>query len=114
MKKWFASFSFLAVLTLAACGGGGSDDSDESTTSTNDSSSFDADAAEEIFNQSCVSCHGQDMTGGTGPDLTKVGDELSEDEIHDIVENGKDGMPGGLVQDDADLDNLVKWLASHK
>src|SRR5699024_12021610 len=44
---------------------------------------------EAIFSQNCASCHGDDLSGGMGPDLTKVGSELSADEIKDIIENGK-------------------------
>lgn len=104
MKKLFASLSFAAVLTLAACGGG--DSSDEANSGDVD--------PEKIFNQSCASCHGSDLTGASGPDISTVGDRLSEDEIKDVIENGKGGMPGGLVKDQAELDALASWLADHK
>lgn len=107
MKKLFASLSFAAVLTLAACGGGG-DSSDEANSGDVD--------PEKIFNQSCSSCHGSDLTGTSGsvPDISTVGDRLSEDEIKDVIENGQGRMPGGLVQDQAELDALASWLADHK
>src|SRR5690625_5175667 len=52
---------------------------------------------EDIFAISCASCHGQDLSGGPGPDLTKVCSDLSADEIHEIIMNGKGSMPPGLV-----------------
>jgi|SRR5690625_3694303 len=68
---------------------------------------------EEIFASSCAGCHGQDLSGGAGPDLTKVGSELSSDEIHDIIMNGQGTMPGGLVgNEEADL--LTEWLSEMK
>ena len=105
MKKLFASLSFAAVLTLAACGGGG-DSADEANSGDVD--------PEKVFYQTCASCHGSDLTGASGPDISTVGERLSEDEIKDVIENGKGGMPGGLVQDQEELDALASWLADHK
>ena len=105
MKKLLATFSFAAVLTLAACGGGGD--------TTDDANTGDVDP-EQIYNQTCASCHGSDLTGASGPDISTVGDRLSEDEIKDVIENGQGGMPAGLVKDQAELDALASWLADHK
>ncbi|MCF6093392.1 c-type cytochrome [Microaerobacter geothermalis] len=64
---------------------------------------------------SCKGCHGQNLEGlkGDGPQLTNVGSRLSADEIRNILTNGKDEMPGGLVKGD-DLEYLVQWLAEQK
>ncbi len=68
---------------------------------------------EEVFSKSCASCHGEDLSGGAGPDLTKVGSDHSADEIHDIIMNGQGAMPGGLVgNEEADL--LADWLSEMK
>src|SRR5699024_203400 len=72
-----------------------------------------ADDSEEIFQSNCATCHGDDLSGDTGPDLTKVGDELSEDEIHDVIDNGKGAMPPGLVEGE-EADKLAKWLSEMK
>src|SRR5699024_2837160 len=64
---------------------------------------------EEIFSSNCATCHGDDLSGEMGPDLTKVGAELSEDEIHDVIMNGKGQMPPGLVDAD-EADALAEWL----
>jgi len=69
-----------------------------------------ADDPEAVYANSCAACHGQDLSGGAGPDLTAVGGSLSEDEIHEIIMNGKGSMPGGLVgNEEADL--LTEWLS---
>ncbi|HLR71437.1 MAG TPA: cytochrome c [Pseudogracilibacillus sp.] len=66
---------------------------------------------EEIFASSCASCHGEDLSGGAGPDLTQVGSTLSADEIHMIIMEGQGTMPGGLVSsEEADL--LTDWLSA--
>ncbi|MFM1651302.1 c-type cytochrome [Brevibacillus sp. B_LB10_24] len=74
---------------------------------------FDAAKAEAVFKQNCSSCHGVDLKGAVGPDLTKIGDQLSKDDILGVINNGKGIMPKGLVSG-ADADNLAAWLASHK
>jgi cytochrome c550 len=69
---------------------------------------------DEIYAQSCVSCHGDQLQGVVGPALNKVGAKYSEDEIKDIIQNGKEGgMPGGLVTG-PQLDAVSKWLAEKK
>lgn len=68
---------------------------------------------EAIFKSNCSSCHGGDLSGGMGPDLRKVGAELSEEEIHDIAVNGKGDMPPGMAtKEEADI--LAKWLSEKK
>ncbi|WLR49870.1 cytochrome c [Bacillus tianshenii] len=68
---------------------------------------------EEIFKQSCAACHGQNLEGGAGPNLTQVGSKLSADDIKGIIQNGKGSMPGGLVTGEAQ-DKLAQWLAEKK
>lgn len=68
---------------------------------------------EDIYKQSCVSCHGDAYQGGVGPALKGVGDRRSADEIKDIVINGKNTMPGGLVKEDQ-VDGMVEFLQGLK
>lgn len=69
-----------------------------------------ADDPEAIFANSCASCHGQDLSGGAGPDLTSVGGKLSADEIKEIIVNGVGTMPGGLVGNE-EAEVLAEWLS---
>lgn len=128
MKKWLMAVIFASLLALAACGGGDSgetEDPADTGTETEEpaedatedeadgDATVDAGAAEEVYKKSCASCHGGDLSGGVGPDLTAVGSELSADEIEDIINNGLGSMPGGLVSaDDSTL--LADWLAEMK
>lgn len=114
MKKWLVAVLFGSALVLGACGGGGDDDGASDDTG-DDNGSVDSAAAEEIFKSNCSSCHGADLSGGMGPDLTKVGADHSKDEIEDIVENGSENgkMPPQNVSGD-DLDTLATWLADMK
>lgn len=70
--------------------------------------------AEEIYQQSCIACHGTDLKGtDMAPDLTSIGSEYSKDEIQNIIINGipNTGMPSGVVsQEEARI--LTDWLST--
>lgn len=69
---------------------------------------------EAIFQQTCASCHGQDLGGvGTFPSLQQVGAKYSADEIKNIIANGIGTMPPGLLQGEA-ADKVAEWLAEKK
>lgn len=69
----------------------------------------------KIFESTCASCHGADLSGGVGPSLQKVGGKYSKDEIREIIKTGfpDAGMPPGLLQG-AEADAVAKWLSKKK
>ncbi|MBU5265901.1 cytochrome c550 [Virgibacillus proomii] len=71
------------------------------------------DDPEAIYESNCSSCHGADLSGGAGPDLTQVGSKLSKDEVKNTIINGKGQMPPGLATE-AEAEVLAKWLAEKK
>ncbi|MFP5112622.1 cytochrome c551 [Bacillaceae bacterium C204] len=95
------------VLGLAACGGNDKDNDNNGTETAT------SDAGAKIFDQKCSSCHGGDLTGGMGPNLTKVGSKYSKDEILNIIKNGKGQMPANVVSGD-DANQVAEWLAAKK
>ena len=113
MKKKIVTFLLGSslVLGLAACGGG------SDSGSGSDGGKDTASAGEKIYNQKCSSCHGGDLKGGVGPDLTKVGAKYKKAEILDIINKGKNGsigsMPAGLAAGD-EADQVAEWLAAKK
>lgn len=120
MKKWLMAVLFGTLLVLGACGGGGDDASDSADDSADteeadsgDDATVSNDAAEELYQQSCASCHGDDLSGAVGPSLETVGAELSSEEIETIIEEGVGSMPGGLLAGD-DAKEVADWLAEHK
>lgn len=121
MKKWLMAVLFGTMLVLGACGGAGDDNANEPADTNDegteepaeDGGTVDTAAAEDAYQQSCASCHGQDLSGGAGPDLTDVGSRLSAEDIKDIIENGQGSMPGGLLSGD-DATAVADWLAEHK
>ena len=61
----------------------------------------------------CLSCHGADMNGtSNAPSLLGVGKKYSEEEIKEIVMNGRGGMPSysGTFSED-EINQLAAWLA---
>ncbi|MFB4166497.1 cytochrome c550 [Virgibacillus sp. JSM 102003] len=69
----------------------------------------------KIFENTCASCHGADLSGGAGPALNKVGSKYSQKEIREIIKTGfpESGMPGGLLQGKK-ADAVAKWLSEQK
>lgn len=69
---------------------------------------------DEIFAQTCVSCHGDQLQGVVGPNLQKVGSRYTEAQIKEILTKGKEGgMPAGLLQGQQ-LEAVAKWLSEKK
>lgn len=112
MKKWLMAVMFGAMLVLGACGGG-EDDSSSDEPADNGDETVDASEAEDIYEDNCATCHGDDLSGDSGPDLTKVGDSMSKDEIETQIEEGGDGMPADLVSGE-DRTTLATWLSEKK
>jgi cytochrome c551 len=114
VRKWIIATLLGTALVLGACGDGDEEPTenatDNGTEKTNECGTVDADAGETVFAQNCSSCHGADLSGGVGPDLTQVGSKYSAEEIADIVTNGTGTMPPQSVSGE-DLDNLTNWLA---
>src|SRR5699024_11816654 len=71
-------------------------------------------SVEEVYNLGCASCHGEDLQGNTGPDISMIGSEYSKDEIKDIIVNGIGNMPGGMLEDDEDVELLTEYLTELK
>jgi len=73
---------------------------------TADAGEFDPEA---LAQESCISCHGSSYEGGVGPSLIET--QLSQEEIEDILANGKGTMPGGLVEAD-NIPAMAEWVLS--
>jgi len=112
LKKWLLAILFGTVLTLGACGGGS--DSNNDANNANDGNVDTASAAEDVYKKSCAACHGGDLTGGAGPDLSAIGSTYSAEDIEDIIENGIGNMQPQKQVSDEDRELLAGWLADKK
>lgn len=103
---------FVLALVLVACGnepednGGNDAGSDEAQPEETE----DSGDGEEVYQESCASCHGDDLEGENGPALDTIGADMSKDEILDQIEEGGDGMPAEIVEGD-EADAVAEWLA---
>ncbi|MFB6465783.1 cytochrome c550 [Cytobacillus sp. Hz8] len=68
---------------------------------------------EDIYQKTCLGCHGDQYQGGVGPALKGVGDRLSKAEIKKMITKGGVTMPPNLVAEDK-ADAMVDWLAGLK
>ncbi|MED1674343.1 cytochrome c550 [Pallidibacillus thermolactis] len=67
---------------------------------------------EEIYSQAgCISCHGENYEGVSGPELKNVDTRLSAEEVKNVLVNGSGPMPGNLVPEEK-LDEMVEWVLS--
>lgn len=97
------TFSFIGLNNAEEMAKEGEDGAEETTDVANAT-------PKEIYQQSCVSCHGGNYEGGVGPALTSVGGRLSADQIKEVLKNGRGSMPGGLVPEEK-LDEMAKWVS---
>ncbi len=110
MKKWLMAVIFGTILVLGACGG---DNSDEPAVNGGETETTDASEAADIFKENCATCHGDDLSGAAGPNLTEVGNRLDQDQIEEVIEDGKGAMPGELLSGQ-DIPAVAEWLAEMK
>jgi len=121
LKNLLLALGLGTTLALAACGGSDDSSSDDSS-STKEESTMNDDSsktetavdAEKIFANNCASCHGNNLEGNVGPNLTKVGSKYSSEEIQEIIKNGKGQMPAGILKEDEEIVAVADWLADKK
>ncbi|KMK77449.1 c-type cytochrome [Alkalihalobacillus pseudalcaliphilus] len=119
MKKFLIALGLVVALT--ACGGGDDNTAPEEDTGTEtpagdeeandvDGGTVDVAQAEEVYNQSCIGCHGGDLSGGGGPALTGKG--FTADDIYTVIRNGQGTMPSFSESQisDEEAENLALWI----
>lgn len=86
----------------------GSDDEVTEQEGTANTGEFDAAA---VAQQKCISCHGENLSGGMGPALT--GQAFTAEALHNGIKNGVPGtaMPAGLIPDE-NIDEMVEYILS--
>ena len=103
MKKRLVATIVLTASMLMACSA-----EEETTTSEGPVD------GEKVVTASCATCHGGNLQGkGNTPALNDVGARLTEAEILDIIENGKNNMPPGLLKGE-EAEAAAKWLAEQQ
>ncbi|SFP21228.1 c-type cytochrome [Salibacterium halotolerans] len=67
---------------------------------------------EQVVNENCISCHGENLQGGSGPAIQNVGSDMSAEEIANIAQNGVGDMPSGVVSSAEDAQAVAEYLLS--
>lgn len=115
-----AVIGILAVIVLSTAGVGQradiqkADKGSENTEQQDKKDEGGSDDPNEIFQANCAACHGSDLTGQVGPNLTKIGSQLSADDIANIIHKGKGNMPPQTQVGDDEAKTLAKWLSKKK
>lgn len=65
-----------------------------------------------LFAMHCAGCHGDDGSGGSGPDLREHAGDEEQDELIDVILNGDGAMPGFSNLADQEVADLVSFLGS--
>ena len=110
MKNYLLFYIAVVMIALVGC-------TTPSGTENESSSppSIAKDGSEEagIYEQKCSSCHGENLEGRIGPELTTVGERLSLDQIETIIHDGAPAMPGNLIAED-EAKRVAEWLLDSK
>lgn len=86
-------------------------DQKQTQSSSTSSASGGKSEMKSFVTQACGTCHGQDLKGALGPSLFNAGQTLSEDEIVNVLKNGKGAMPKGLASGkEAEVAKYLKTL----
>lgn len=74
-----------------------------------------AEQAEAVIKANCISCHGDQLQGGAGPNLQKVGAELSADQLFGTITKGKGMMPSFKDRlKEEEIANVAMYLSEKK
>lgn len=69
----------------------------------------------QVFKANCAGCHGNQLQGVSGPNLSKAGSRLTKEQIENRILNGGMGMPAFKQQlDSQQVAELVGWLLNQK
>lgn len=105
LSAFLCSCALLVPVALAACDTGGSRNTGTELVRS----------GETVFARYCNTCH-PGGGFGAGPSLILALPDLSDDQVRDIVRNGKTRMPGFTPQEisDVELTDLISYMRGLK
>ncbi|WP_440115185.1 c-type cytochrome [Paenibacillus sp. QZ-Y1] len=118
MHKWIMSGVFFAACALAIVlmfTLPGKEEVAEEAKPTMPQVALDAGQAEALVKANCISCHGDQLQGGVGPSLQKIGSQDDVEKIYSTIIKGKGSMPSfkGKLKEE-EIANVAMWLAEKK
>lgn len=120
MQKWIMSGLFFAACVFAVVllfTLPGKDQVAQEEKPTMPQVTLNAAEAEAIVNTSCISCHGDQLQGQSGPNLQTIGSTLSSEQLYSIISKGKGGGMMPAFKDklkDEEIANVALWLSEKK
>jgi mono/diheme cytochrome c family protein len=120
MHKWvmFVLFSvacLVGIIGITTQYGGGTGEQAQAGPAIDLNAPVDVAAAEALYKNNCLSCHGANLEGGMFPALNKVGATLDREAIYKTIANGASPMPAFKSQlKPEEINNLAGWLAALK
>lgn len=71
--------------------------------------------AEPLFKSNCMVCHGEQLQGGMGPNISKVGERRTKEQLIDKITGGGKVMPAFKdTLKPEEIETLAAWLATKK
>lgn len=118
MQKWIMSGLFFVACTLALVlmfTLPGKEQVAQEQKPTMPEVTLDAAAAEATVKASCITCHGDQLQGGAGPALDKVGGHMDAEALFSVITKGRKGMPSFKEQlKPEEIANVALYLAEKK
>lgn len=109
-----AAFGIVFMLVIGIWGGHAAQDREaKSNGTTEQKTTASAATPDQIFQKNCAICHGNNLQGGVGPNLQKIGASKTKDDILNQIKNGGGQMPGGIISGD-DAQKVADWLSQKK
>ena len=65
----------------------------------------------QVYLSNCAACHGQDLEGAIGPQISDSGHAMSKPAIRSIITNGQQAMPA-IELGESELEQVVGYLSS--
>lgn len=112
-RRFLLIGTFTLILFLTGCTLASTDANPKNNNNLGES--MESNEAVTIYKKMCISCHGNDLQGRAGPNLQKVGSKLTEEQIIDVISNGRKGMPQfGKRISAEEIQSLTTWLSENK
>ncbi|MGM9950821.1 MAG: c-type cytochrome, partial [Lysinibacillus sp.] len=101
------AFGIGLIFFMSLDGAGSKDEAHEAGESGGESTDV-ADIDGAALVQSCIGCHGGDLSGGMGPALTGG---LDAEHVKDVVMNGQGAMPAQTQLSEAEAQAVADYIA---
>jgi mono/diheme cytochrome c family protein len=90
----------------------GEEEEEEELESAPDISDADSNNGSNLYSGACGWCHGPTGEGGSGPNIRVLAPNLTDDELYTVILNGRNSMPGGLLDSTSQIADVMAFIRS--